>query len=121
MNRALPDALVTGYEPSILGLSLSDPNDRHVVAAAIHAGAQVIVTMNLKDFPASALERFGIEAKHPDQFLCETLELEPLLVEEAFRRQVASLKNPSKSETEVLETLKNQGLTEFVSRLRRAL
>lgn len=121
MNRALPDALVTGYEPSILGLSLPDPNDRHVVAAAIHAGAQVIVTMNLKDFPASALERFGIEAKHPDQFLCETLELEPLLVEEAFRRQVASLKNPSKSETEVLETLKIQGLTEFVSRLRRAL
>src|SRR5687767_9319707 len=50
MNRALPDVLVTGYEELIDGLTLPDPNDRHVLAAAIRSGAQVIVTTNLDDF-----------------------------------------------------------------------
>lgn len=52
MNEAIPDSLVTNYEPLIEGLDLPDPDDRHVLAAAIQAGAQVIVTFNLKDFPA---------------------------------------------------------------------
>jgi predicted nucleic acid-binding protein len=51
MNRAVRDCLVAGYEPLIEGLKLPDPDDRHVLAAAIKAGAQVIVTRNLKDFP----------------------------------------------------------------------
>src|SRR5215472_725688 len=49
MNAAVRDSLVTGYEPLIEGLKLPDPDDRHVLAAAIKAGAQVIVTANLKD------------------------------------------------------------------------
>ncbi|MEV5749880.1 PIN domain-containing protein [Actinoallomurus sp. NPDC052308] len=51
MNRAVPDALVTDCEPLIEGLKLPDPHDRHVLAAAIKAGAQIIVTANVKDFP----------------------------------------------------------------------
>lgn len=66
MNTALPDARVTGYERLVDSLELPDPDDRHVLAAAVRIGAQAIVTFNLKDFPATALEPLGIEAKHPD-------------------------------------------------------
>ncbi|MFE5700789.1 PIN domain-containing protein [Rhodococcus koreensis] len=55
MNRAVPDCLVTGYEALIPALTLPDEDDRHVLAAAIRAGAQVIVTANLRDFPDSDL------------------------------------------------------------------
>jgi predicted nucleic acid-binding protein len=57
MNAAVPDCLVTGYEPLIEGLKLPDAKDRHVLAAAIKAGAQVIVTRNLKDFPPAICSR----------------------------------------------------------------
>ena len=62
MNAAVPDCLVTGYEDIIDSLSLPDPDDRHVLAAAIRCGAQIIVTKNLKDFPGEILNRYGIEA-----------------------------------------------------------
>jgi len=64
MNKAVRDCLVTGYEPLIEGLKLPDPDDRHVLAAAIKTGAQVIVTRNLKDFPESDLQPWDIEANH---------------------------------------------------------
>jgi predicted nucleic acid-binding protein len=54
MNKAVRDCLVSGYEPLVEGLKLPDPDDRNVLAAAIKAGAQVIVTRNLKDFPLPA-------------------------------------------------------------------
>jgi predicted nucleic acid-binding protein len=63
MNAAVPGALVSGYETLVEALKLSDPDDRHVLAAAITAGATVIVTSNLNDFPAETLEQHGIEAK----------------------------------------------------------
>jgi predicted nucleic acid-binding protein len=71
MNKAVRDCLVTGHEPLIEGLKLPDPDDRHVLAAAIKAGAQVIVTRNLKDFPESDLQPWDIEAKSPDAFVLD--------------------------------------------------
>ena len=68
MNQAVRDCLVTGYEPLVEGLKLPDPGDRHVLAAAIRAGAQVIVTSNLKHFPSADLQPWDIEAKAPDDF-----------------------------------------------------
>jgi predicted nucleic acid-binding protein len=65
MNDAVRDCLVSGYEPLIDSLDLPDPDDRHVLAAAIKAGAQVIVTRNLKDFPAEKLAPWNIKAKSP--------------------------------------------------------
>ncbi|WP_439951459.1 PIN domain-containing protein, partial [Piscinibacter sakaiensis] len=56
MDRAIPDALVTGHEAMAENLRLPDPGDRHVLAAAIRCGASAIVTFNEKDFPAEALE-----------------------------------------------------------------
>lgn len=62
MDRAIPGALVTGYEPLMAGLMLSDPDDRHVLAVAIRCQASVIVTFNERDFPADVLDGFGLEA-----------------------------------------------------------
>lgn len=69
MNDAIRDVTVTGYEHLIDQLDLPDPDDRHVLAAAIHAEAQVIVTRNLRDFPTDRLNAWGVEAQHPDDFL----------------------------------------------------
>jgi hypothetical protein len=80
MDKAAPDALVRGYEHLIPGLALPDPNDRHVLAAAIRAGASVIVTCNLPDFPPHVLGEFDIEAQHPDDFIVHLLDLAPGLV-----------------------------------------
>jgi predicted nucleic acid-binding protein len=66
MNAAVRDCLVSGYESLIPVITLPDENDRHVVAAAIFARADAIVTFNLKDFPAPNLAKFNLEAIHPD-------------------------------------------------------
>jgi hypothetical protein len=71
MDRAVPDCLVHGHEALVDGLVLPDPDDRHVLAAAIKAGAQTIVTANLQDFPPAALAKWNIEAQHPDDFVVQ--------------------------------------------------
>lgn len=75
MNQAVPDAVVTGHEPLIEALTLPDPDDRHVLAAAIRVGAQLIITNNLKDFPGDYLATFGIEPVHPDEFIVQQFDL----------------------------------------------
>jgi predicted nucleic acid-binding protein len=118
MNEAVRDCLVSGHEDLIDSLSLPDPDDRHVLAAAIRASAQVIVTFNLKDFPGETLARFDIEAQHPDDFLVSLFDLAPGLVCAAVKRQREGLRNPPRSAEELLTTLENQGLTQAVNRLR---
>jgi hypothetical protein len=118
MNEAVRDCLVTGYEDLIGSLSLPDPDDRHVLAAAIRAGAEVIVTYNLIDFPAAALARFDIEARHPDDFLVDLLDLAPGAVCTAVKRQRESLPNPPKTAEELLATFEGHALTQTVARLR---
>ncbi len=69
MDQHVPDCLVAGYEPLISTFTLPDPDDRHVLAAAVHGGATSIVTFSLRDFPASALNPYHVEAIHPDEFV----------------------------------------------------
>ncbi len=76
MNKVIPESLVEDYESLIPSLSLSDPDDRYVLAAAIKAEAKIMVTINLKDFPKGSLQPFEIEALHPDTFICRLLELD---------------------------------------------
>jgi hypothetical protein len=118
MDKHAEDALVTGYEDLIEGLRLPDPNDRHVLAAAIRGRADVIVTRNVRDFPGDVLEPFGIEAQHPDEFVVHLLDLAPGLVTDAARRHRESLKNPAKTPEQYLEMLEAEGLTETVAILR---
>jgi hypothetical protein len=111
IDRAVPDCLVTGYESLIDDLELPDPNDRHVLAAAIRAGAQCIVTLNLKDFPPEALERFDIFARHPDDFVLDLADLEPGVVITAAKQQRAALRNPPMTPSAFVDCLRRQGLT----------
>ena len=62
-----------GYEDLIEGLHLPDPDDRHVLAAAIRGRTDVIVTANVRDFPPEILTPFEIEAQHPDEFVMHLL------------------------------------------------
>ena len=118
MDKAAPDALVTGYQHLIEGLRLPDRDDRHVLAAAIQCGASVIVTCNLADFPPETLKEFDVEAQHPDEFILHLLDLAPGLVMEAAENHRRSLKNPPKSVKEYIDTLESQGLTQTASVLR---
>ena len=119
MDKAAIDALVEGYEHLIPTLSLPDENDRHVLAAAIEGEAQVIVTMNLKDFPDEVLQRYEMEAQHPDEFILHLIDLAPDAVMDAAETHRQSLKNPPKSVEEFLASLEAQGLPQSVAALRR--
>lgn len=117
MDRATRDCLATGYKSLILALTLPDPDDRHVLAAAIVGRCDTIVTQNLKDFPPEALAPFGIETQHPDDFFRNQLSLAPDLVCSALRKVRARLKNPPKSVDEYLSILTQQGLVATVADL----
>ena len=119
MDKAALDALVEGYEHLIPTLSLPDENDRHVLAAAIEGEAQVIVTMNMKDFPDEVLQRYEMEAQHPDEFILHLIDLAPDAVMDAAETHRQSLKNPPKSVEEFLASLETQGLPQSVAALQR--
>ena len=118
MNQNVPGSVVTGFENLIEVIELPDPDDRHVVAAAIKTRAEAIITFNLKDFPDSALSHFGITALHPDEFISNLLDISAGAVIEAARRQRHSLKKPPYSPSEFLDLLQKQKLPKSVSRLR---
>jgi hypothetical protein len=117
MDRAVRDCLVTGYRSRIPTLSLPDDGDRHVLAAAIAGGCDVIVTQNLNHFPDVILESFGIRAQHPDAFLRALLDIAPITCCEAVRKVRARLKHPPYSVAEYLEILRRLGLAATVARL----
>jgi len=110
MDKHAVDALATGYEDLIPGLQLPDPDDRHVLAAAIRGHADIIVTTNLRYFPPDIIGSFGIEVQHPDEFVLHLLDLAPGAVAAAAENHRQSLKNPTKTVIEYLETLARLGL-----------
>ena len=117
MEQAFPDAAVTGYDGLIDGLRC-DPKDRHVLAAAIHGGCQVIVTFNIKDFRPESVESFGITVVHPQDFLLDQLDLYPRLVQEALQSQAATSQRPELSYPQVLARLRRAGVGAFVDEVR---
>lgn len=117
MDKATRDSLVTGYKPLINSLTLPDPDDRHVLAAAIVGRCDVIVTQNLHDFPESVVKPYGIEIQHPDDFLANHLNLAPGKFCVAVRKVRARLKNPRFTVQEYLATLTRQGLVVTVAEL----
>ena len=117
-NLAFPDALVKNYEPLIELLNLPDPNDCHVLAAAIKSDADIIVTNNLKDFPEDYLEKFDISAKSADNFLTDMIDLDKEIAIDAFKKLVANRRNPNLDEYEVLDAFQRNGLTDTADYLR---
>lgn len=119
--ESVPDCLVGGWEPLVEGLMLPDPDDRHVLAAAIRAGAQVIVTTNVKDFPSATLETFNVEAQHPDVFVVGLIDLDPGAVVTVIHQQQKDLVRNPMSVPHLLEVLERQGLVQAVAALRSLL
>jgi hypothetical protein len=118
MGTAVRDWKVTDYEPLMDSLKLPDPDDRHVLAAAIRARAQVIVTSNLEDFPAADLRPWDIEAKSPDEFVRDQIGLDRSVVYAAVQQIADSWVNPPGSADDVLERLERNGLAVSVAELR---
>ena len=118
MNRAIPDAIVSGYESLIDALTLPDPDDRHVVAAARVAAAEFILTWNLKDFPAESLP-VGMQVISPDAFLSRLFDDNMELFVETMKEHRQMLKKPTKTAEEYFATLTSIGLVEFVRKAER--
>ncbi len=121
MDLHSEDALVEGHEALIEGLQLPDPDDRHVLAAAIHSRADAIVTFNLKDFPEDQLRPWGIEAIHPDDFLTYQFDLNVPKVCAAAKRIRTRLKAPPHSAASYIERLRQCGLPRAADRYHACL
>lgn len=121
MTGAVSDCLVTGYEPLIDGLSLPDPDDRHVLAAAIRCNAQVIVTANLRDFPSRELDFYDIEAQSPDEFVLNVIDLAPARVIAVVQQQARQLGMPPSTIDDLLNRLRSIGLPRSVANIRQLL
>jgi predicted nucleic acid-binding protein len=106
MRRAFPlaEEESRGYRELIPAMT-NDPKDRHVLAAAVRSGAGVIVTATVQDFPPAALVPFDVEAIHPDEFLCDLLDLDPDAVLECMHALVARNMLPPRTVGELLESL----------------
>jgi hypothetical protein len=116
MMEAFPGALVTEHGP-LVDTMPNHPKDRHVLAAAVASGAQLIVTQNLRDFPADMLAPFSIEAWSPDAFLQQLFEQSPQDTVPALQKQAAALRNPPKTVEDILEALARHAPT-FATRVR---
>jgi predicted nucleic acid-binding protein len=82
------EAWISGYEPLIPRLT-NDEKDRHVLAAAIHGQAPIILTFNLRHFRTEYLEPWGIRALHPQSFLIEIFRQEESAVMMKLEQQGA--------------------------------
>ena len=123
MHDACPDWEVPeeGWRLIEPCLSLPDVNDRYVLAAAVAGHADSIVTINIKDFPSSILEPLGITALHPDEFLLQQLQLEPLVVLPAFKSMRTRLKNPAFTPEKFVDAMERNGLIQTAAFLGQAL
>lgn len=120
-DRAFPDAFVQNYEGIIPNLELPDPKDCHVLAAAIKINANVIVTNNLKDFPAEYLQTFELSVKSADDFLTDIIDLNVQVSIQAFREMVLNKKKPKMDEFAVLDQLRGSGVTDTANYLHSLL
>jgi predicted nucleic acid-binding protein len=118
MSRSFPDAMVTAYESLLEGMD-NDPKDRHVLAAAVRARAEVIVTFNIRDFPEKTLQQYDLIAVHPDEFLLDQLNLYPGLTLEVLEQQAACYRREPTTVAGLLPLLERTGLPQFAAEVRR--
>ena len=114
-DAEVPEAAIASLEPTML----NEPADRHVLAAAVASDAEAIVTSNVRHFPATACEPFGVDVVHPDAFLCELHERAPAKIRVALTEQAAALSRPPLTTTPLLDLLA-ASVPEFVSQVRHA-
>ncbi len=115
MERAFPEACVEAGPALETRLDLPDPDDRHVLAAAIAARAEIIVTANLSDFPAATLRPLGVEAVPPDAFIIALMQTDLEGVVAALRAHRARLRRPPISAAQYLSYLEQARLAATVA------
>ncbi|MFV0433034.1 MAG: PIN domain-containing protein [Leucobacter sp.] len=120
MERYFADAMVAGYE-DLVPMMTNDEKDRHVLAAAVRGGAEVLVTFNTKDFPAASVERFDIEIVHPDDFLLDQLDLYHAATLRALVELVKGYDSPAMTMDDFLIALMRAGVPKFAEAARDRL
>ena len=118
MESAFEDAMVTDFDHLLSIAKLPDPDDAHVVAAAVKTQASMIVTENLKDFPSEILAGLNIEAKTADAFIADTIALDEPRAVAAIRRLRERFKKPGMTPESLLLLIEAAGLLETADLLR---
>ena len=119
MADAFQDAEVVDFDDyALMGASLPDPKDAHVLAAALKTRAAMIVTENLKDFPESILGRLNLEAKSADSFVADTIALDAGRAVSAIKQMRERFKKPEVTAEKLLLEMEARGLTETVDVLK---
>jgi hypothetical protein len=117
MSRAFTDAEVSGYRTLIPAMTC-DEKDRHVLAAAVRANVEALVTFNLRDFPGAAVDPYDIRVVHPDDFLLDQVDLHPQQTRAALERQASAYKHDPMSFDDLLDALDRAGVPDFAKSLR---
>ncbi len=104
MIEHLPDALVTGYEALVPAMT-NHEGDRHVLAAAVRGGAQVIITWNGEHSSSSACDPYSVDVQTPDEFLCHLWHLAPESMAQVLKEQVEHLIKPPQTPLQLVATL----------------
>ena len=121
MDDTFEDARVDGWEELEDTVRLPDPDDRHVVAAAVRGRADAIVTANLRDYPLDTLGPLNIEVIHPDEFLLDQLDLAPRTVLEVLREQAAYTRHPALTPIDLIARLARAGVSGFADEAGRLI
>lgn len=121
MDEAFEDARVDGWEDIEQTVTLPDPDDRHVVAAAVRGRADAIVTANVRDYPTDVVEPLHIEVNHPDDFLLDQLDLAPKVVLDVLREQAAHTRRPALTPVDLIARLARAGAPRFADETRRLI
>ena len=117
MNDALPGATVTNYEHHIPNITLPDAGDRHVVAAAIASGASIVLTWNVRDFPATELQKHRLVAQTPDTLLVDLFDRAPDVLLASLLNARRNLSKTRVSASDFLGIMNNQKLVQLTERI----
>lgn len=118
MRQNFPDAEITDHE-SLIDAMTCDLTDRHVLAAAVKAGASVLVTANRSDFPLQSTQPYGVEVTSPDDLLLDLLDAAPTLVIRTLSRQAERYKREPTTLHGLLVALGKAGAPNFADEVRR--
>ena len=114
LREHFPEAWIEGFEHEISSMT-NDAKDRHVLAAAVHAKARMVVTYNLKHFPLSSTKPWRVSAVGPSQFLNKLYASDPQAVVEVLREQAADISRTFADQLRVL----HKAVPGFVESIRR--